>query len=687
MTKSSGLIKITRKADSAVVINHRADADDCESKNESKRARRKQEFSLKFSTRASREDVIDLATKNGHGFESLISFSSSATAVSSLGSYVLDYLRRLRLRRRRGGKSYHVQRDDLGDDDDIDDIYRKGEKKLWVMPTSAIASCVQQKEGWMMPYADNEDDDEYMNKMIQLMKPSVVLHARDFDRNVWKKVTIVDVLKAQTVREEVMNAIVGINEDDTDACMKEVSFEGVVSMRVSSKSRSNRIREMEKLVDLAVSFVVLEEEENDDDDDDDEFNSKERQSKMMDTPQRPIPGQKIATLSSPFGVLSPGIFSRLLNRGCISSDLVSNRITTSMNTQSAVSVVDLSIAMKPGAEGSPIFIDYDDRDFETACGILLAPLALAKERDGGSSRGAFPLMVHAKFIFGDYYSTSTEDGRKESNAAFQAIEAVCRIDILEGAHFGSGILISSNNDNRDDSGIVLTNRHVVLPVMSNNNDNNKNKNNNKNRKAIMLNFSNGTVRSGEVLKISRGPLDLALVEVLPLKKGGGNGKLPISLSITKKQSPSIGDEVFVVAHDDRFFGNTGVKKSRAQQQQRRTIKTSPEVNFGFVSKISGKKTMIVTSASVRSGASGGALVDAKSGHLIGIVTSNARLATSDGGATVYPDVNFVVNVSEIDDGRIEELMDAYENDQVVIDAWNLKTANDDNVVETRRSRL
>ena len=73
--------------------------------------------------------------------------------------------------------------------------------------------------------------------------------------------------------------------------------------------------------------------------------------------------------------------------------------------------------------------------------------------------------------------------------------------------------------------------------------------------------------------------------------------------------------------------------------------------------------------------------------MIGIVTSNARLATSDGGATVYPDVNFVVNVSEIDDGRIEELMDAYENDQVVIDAWNLKTANDDNVVETRRSRL
>ena len=41
-----------------------------------------------------------------------------------------------------------------------------------------------------------------------------------------------------------------------------------------------------------------------------------------------------------------------------------------------------------------------------------------------------------------------------------------------------------------------------------------------------------------------------------------------------------------------------------------------------------------------------ALVDGRTGHLIGVVTSNARLATRSGGANVYTDVNFIVNVSE-----------------------------------------
>ena len=84
--------------------------------------------------------------------------------------------------------------------------------------------------------------------------------------------------------------------------------------------------------------------------------------------------------------------------------------------------------------------------------------------------------------------------------------------------------------------------------------------------------------------------------------------------------------------------------------------------------------MLVTSASVRSGASGGALIDGRTGHLIGVVTSNARLATRSGGANVYTDVNFIVNVSETQ-GGIGEIMDSYERDQEVIDAWDLRSDN------------
>ena len=39
---------------------------------------------------------------------------------------------------------------------------------------------------------------------------------------------------------------------------------------------------------------------------------------------------------------------------------------------------------------------------------------------------------------------------------------------------------------------------------------------------------------------------------------------------------------------------------------------------------------------------------------------------------MYTDVNFIVNVSETQ-GGIGEIMDSYEHDQEVIDAWDLRS--------------
>ena len=331
-------------------------------------------------------------------------------------------------------------------------------------------------------------------------------------------------------------------------------------------------------------------------------------------------------------------------------------------------MVDLSIALKPGAEGSPVFLDEStsrSKEQPVVVGILIPPLSFAKERDSGSSRGAFPLMIHASWIFGDDVTIKDHDvpitTNKNVSAAKNAIESVCRVEILDGTHFGSGILISKTSDDVDSSeGMILTNRHVVLPAM---------REVKYSKTAITLRFSNGSWRRGVVQRVSKGPLDLALVRSLSLKNGG-SGALPIVLPTkrpSRRQRPvAIGDEVFVVAHDDRFGNNV---------RRRKFDKASPEVNYGYVSKVAGKKTMLVTSASVRSGASGGALVDGRTGHLIGVVTSNARLATRSGGANVYTDVNFIVNVSETE-GGIGEIMDAYEHDQEVIDAWNLERESD-----------
>jgi S1-C subfamily serine protease len=59
--------------------------------------------------------------------------------------------------------------------------------------------------------------------------------------------------------------------------------------------------------------------------------------------------------------------------------------------------------------------------------------------------------------------------------------------------------------------------------------------------------------------------------------------------------------------------------------------------------------MLVTSAAVHAGASGGAVLDAASGALLGLVTSNAKRQPPGAGAAVafYPHLNFSVPAAQL----------------------------------------
>jgi len=640
----------------------------------------------KYISRADAADVVDFAIQRSiantskWGIPTLHCFSCSATNARMLGRRGEMYAERMR------------RREDGDDDYDYDDT-SNNDLNVWVVPLSALQNVLVLDSATVMTTeTDNGKSERSRGKRFKL-KPSVVIHARNFEKKTWTKCKIVDVVTSKRAIDDIVNAIAGQNIVD-------VSFEGVVPLRLCEAKGFLKQREVRRIVERAASFVVLKEVIESRDSNVYDLDKREQRkssggnfnnrrsnysrtksdaaarrntAESGSTKVSVHAGTKIATIGSPFGVLSPNIFSRLLNRGCISSALVAiaNQSTSSnINgvVSPAVSVVDLSIALKPGAEGSPVFLDEStsrSKGQPIVVGILIPPLSFAKERDGGSSRGAFPLMIHAPWILGDDADNTLDDDmplttNKIVSAARNATESVCRVEILDGAHFGSGILISKTGDDGDSSeGIVLTNRHVVLPAI-------QEEKHSKN--AITLRFSNGSWRRGVVQRVSKGPLDLALVRVLSLKNGG-RGALPIVLPTRrparKQRSPAIGDEVLVVAHDDRFGNNV---------RKRKFDKASPEVNHGYVSKIAGKKTMLVTSASVRSGASGGALVDGRTGHLIGVVTSNARLATRSGGANVYTDVNFIVNVSETQ-GGIGEIIDSYERDQEVIDAWDLRSDN------------
>ena len=629
-------------------------------------------WNAKYISRADAVDVVDFAIQRSIantskvGIPTLHCFSCSATNARSLGREGEMYLERMMKKRERHG---------------CDDSNNSNHLNVWVVPLSAMQSVLVLDSTATITETDNGKSNSSTDTTDYKLKPSVVIHARNFEKKTWVKCRVVDVVTSKRVIDDIVNAIAGQNIVD-------VSFEGVVPLRLCEAKGFLKQREVRRMVERAASFVVLKEVIDSKDSNEYGVDTHEQKKSLGGSNRRSRhgiksnrsydskvsvrAGTKIATLGSPFGVLSPNIFSRLLNRGCVSSALVSvaseGTNSNSNSSPPAVSVVDLSIALKPGAEGSPVFLDEStsrSKEQPVVVGILIPPLSFAKERDSGSSRGAFPLMIHASWIFGDDVTIKDHDvpitTNKNVSAAKNAIESVCRVEILDGTHFGSGILISKTIDDVDSSeGMILTNRHVVLPAM---------REVKYSKNAITLRFSNGSWRRGVVQRVSKGPLDLALVRSLSLKNGG-SGALPIVLPTkrpSRRQRPvAIGDEVFVVAHDDRFGNNV---------RRRKFDKASPEVNYGYVSKVAGKKTMLVTSASVRSGASGGALVDGRTGHLIGVVTSNARLATRSGGANVYTDVNFIVNVSETE-GGIGEIMDAYEHDQEVIDAWNLERESD-----------
>jgi len=303
----------------------------------------------------------------------------------------------------------------LRDDDACeynDDVIDKTQLNVWVVPLSALQNVLVLDTTTPATITETDNgkstggSDSSGGKKFKL-KPSVVIHARNFEKKTWIKCRVVDVITSKRAIDDIVNAIAGQNIVD-------VSFEGVVPLRLSEVKGFLKQREVRRVVEKAASFVVLKEViENRDsgvyDADTHEQkktldgNVNSRRSNYGRTKgsgshaaRRNVEGgkinkvsvhagMKIATLGSPFGVLSPNIFSRLLNRGCVSSALVAiaNQDTSSNVDRvipPAVSVVDLSIALKPGAEGSPVFLDESTgraKGQPIVVGVLIPPLSFA----------------------------------------------------------------------------------------------------------------------------------------------------------------------------------------------------------------------------------------------------------------------------------------------------------------------
>ena len=142
-------------------------------------------------------------------------------------------------------------------------------------------------------------------------------------------------------------------------------------------------------------------------------------------------------------------------------------------------------------------------------------------------------------------------------------------------------------------------------------------------------------RRARLLHAFRGHLDLAVLQLAPPPAAGdaGGGVAAAALVPLQLATPGAlrrGDSVFVLGHG--LFG------PRAQAPPAATRGSAASI----VRLACGAPSLLITSAAVHGGASGGAVVDG-SGALVGLVTSNARHASGD----TLPRLNFAVHAAEL----------------------------------------
>uniref|UniRef100_A0A1J3DRU1 Glyoxysomal processing protease, glyoxysomal n=1 Tax=Noccaea caerulescens TaxID=107243 RepID=A0A1J3DRU1_NOCCA len=379
-------------------------------------------------------------------------------------------------------------------------------------------------------------------------------------------------------------------------------------------------------------------------------------------------GDALVTLGSPFGILSPVHFFNSVSTGSIANCYPSGFLKTSL--------MIADVRCLPGMEGAPVF----DKNGHFI-GILIRPL---RQKNSGVEIQLVVPWGAITTACSHLLLEEASDGGKASHCGSEALkikpdatipvqvsvqkamESVCLITVNDGV-WATGVLLNEH-------GLILTNAHLLEPwrfgkggVYGEGNDDNglrpyvlgadefsstrsrfweqesQKSVGEKNLKEYKHNFLKTGHRDirvrlyhqdswcpAKVVYICKEQLDVALLQLEYVP-----GRLqPIAPNFS---SPPLGTTAHVIGHG--LFGpRCGL---------------SPSVYSGVVSKVVHAKmrlytqsilqdatefpSMLETTAAVHPGGSGGAVVNS-SGHMIGLVTSNAR----HGAGTVIPHLNFSI---------------------------------------------
>ncbi|PSC76730.1 glyoxysomal processing glyoxysomal [Micractinium conductrix] len=391
-------------------------------------------------------------------------------------------------------------------------------------------------------------------------------------------------------------------------------------------------------------------------------------------------GQPLAAVGAPFGALSPLHFGGFVAGGIVAATVPA--ATSGSSTGCGAAALLLSdVRCSPGMEGGPVFAlggmpsgadelaAQQQRQRQRLAGMLLPPLKSAE------AQVELALVAPAAAVAAAV-EAALPTGRGHAHLAAAAAGAVppqARVDdaaglppalrgvvaVASSSGWATGVLISS-------AGHILTNAHLLEPPVS----------------AVQHGLlpaadaadaaaaaavgaearehppvrvllpggsgsSGGSWALADVLHVFSGPLDLAVLQLQqPARQGAQQQEQPGRRPawqplVLAGGQPRPGQRVRVAGFP-AFHPRGGV--------------LGPLLTAGTLAKVvraptSGRPAMLLTTAAVHSGASGGAVVDADTGGWLGLVTSNAKHSgakhATQQRATVLPHLNFSIPADQL----------------------------------------
>ncbi|CAL1398015.1 unnamed protein product [Linum trigynum] len=385
-------------------------------------------------------------------------------------------------------------------------------------------------------------------------------------------------------------------------------------------------------------------------------------------------GDFLLAMGSPFGIMSPLHFFNSISVGSIA-----NYYHPPRSPKTSLLMAD--IRCLPGTEGGPAFDKYG-----RFIGILISPLR--QKSTGAEIQLVIPWEAIASACI-DLLLKEPENAAADKEVHInkgnlnavgvvhnhdsavpslvpveKAMPSICLVTMGEGV-WASGVLLN-------EQGLVLTNAHLLEPWrfgrttvsgggneigseiipchLSREDVYQKNNRGFLNTQEALVDPSRGsnfsfkehqTIRvrldhvdpliwcSAKVVYISRGPLDVALLQLENVPAHIS----PISVDLS---CPALGSKAYVIGH--ALFGpKCGFSPSVCSGVVAKIVRskaTSYDRSHGKDSQI---PAMLETTAAVHPGGSGGAVVNSE-GQMIGLVTSNTR----HGRGTVIPHLNFSI---------------------------------------------